>query len=381
MSKGSFDVVIVGGGIHGCSTALFLAMHSVRALVLERDYSGRHASGVNAGGVRRLGRDLREIPLADTSLKIWRSMSELVDDDCGFKATGHVMVAESEPELQTLRERAQKLAAMGFNHEVLIDQNQLRQLLPAVVDHAVGGLYVAEDGAAMPYQATQAIRRKASQLGADIREGTTVMRIEPDRSAWVVETSDHQLFATGTVVNCAGAWAGEISASLGETVPLVPIAPMLSITAPMPQFVTPVASAAGRVLSFKQFDNGTVLIGGGLTGSVDLARNRAELDFAKLAINAETAIDLFPIMSRARIVRSWAGIEARMPDDIPVLGPSQIHQNLFHSFGYSAHGFQLGPAAGRAIADMILGREPDVDISAFTIGRFGKPKDEHERQN
>ena len=94
------DVLVIGGGLHGCSTALHLARRGVSVAVLEKDYVGRHASGVNAGGVRRLGRHLAEVPLSVASMETWHAIRDLVDNDCGFESHGQVKVAENEAELR-----------------------------------------------------------------------------------------------------------------------------------------------------------------------------------------------------------------------------------------------------------------------------------------
>ena len=105
----SADVVVIGGGLHGCSAALHLARAGARVAVLEKDHVARHASGVNAGGVRRLGRHFAEVPLAVASAALWGRISDLVDDGCGFEASGQLKVAESDAELAALRERVKQL--------------------------------------------------------------------------------------------------------------------------------------------------------------------------------------------------------------------------------------------------------------------------------
>jgi len=120
------EVIVIGGGIHGCSAALHLARRGVKALVLEKDHAGRHASGVNAGGVRRLGRHPAEIPLSIASMAMWHRIRDLVDDDCGFDRNGQVKVAESEAELALLKARVDEVRTLGFTHEELIDQRELR---------------------------------------------------------------------------------------------------------------------------------------------------------------------------------------------------------------------------------------------------------------
>ena len=128
--------------------------------------------------------------------------------------------------------------------------------------------------------------------------------------------------------------------------------------------------ATGRPLSFKQFRNGTVLIGGGHRGSLDRDSNRTELDFSRLAVSAQTVWDLFPIMRGAQIVRCWAGIEARMPDDIPVIGPSSKAEGVYHQFGFCGHGFQLGPGVGALMAELITTGNTNLPIQPFSIARF-----------
>jgi sarcosine oxidase subunit beta len=363
------DVIVIGGGLHGCSCALHLARRGARVTVIEKDHVGRHASGVNAGGVRRLGRHLAEVPLAVAAMELWHRIGDLVDDDCGFDSHGQVKVAENEPELSALRARVDELTRLGFTHEELIDRAALREVVPAIADHCVGAIVCRRDGAANPYRTTLAFKRKAETLGVRFIEGAAVTALARNGGAWRVETraGAHE---AAVVVNCAGAWADRVAAALGEPVPLEPIAPMLMITAALPPFIEPVVGAAGRPLSFKQFRNGTVLIGGGHRGRLDRDTNRTDLDFAGLAASAQTVWDLFPVMRGAHIVRCWAGIEARMPDDIPVIGPSSTSEGVFHAFGFSAHGFALGPIAGAIIAELVAGGKTNLPIGPFRIDRF-----------
>lgn len=371
------DVIVIGGGLHGCSAALHLAMRGVRVLVLEKDHVARHASGVNAGGVRQLGRHIAEVPLSVASMALWHRIGELVDDDCAFESHGQLKVAESADELAELEARAAELRAHGFTHEEVIGQEELRALVPAIAGHCVGALISRGDGAAIPFRTTFAFRRKAIALGARFQEGGAVTRLARQGGLWSVGTADGGRFEAPVVVNCAGAWADRIAAQAGEPVPLEVIAPMLMITARVPPFIKPVVGATRRTLSFKQFPNGTVLIGGGLLGRAERDENRTELDFSQVSVNARTVWDLFPTMRGATIVRSWAGIEARMPDQIPVIGPSGTEPGLYHAFGFSAHGFQLGPIVGRITADLITRGATDLPIDAFRIGRFAEQAGRH----
>ena len=365
------DVVVIGGGIHGCSTALHLALRGLKPILVEKDYAGRHASGVNAGGVRQLARDLAEIPLSISSMAIWEQIEELVGDDCGFESHGTVLVAESEAELDSFRARVDDLRLKGFTHEELIDRAEPRRLVPAVSDECPGGVVSRRDGAADPFRTTQAFRKRAIEKGAEVIEGVTVTGLARAGNVWRVETSDGTI-ESPKVVNAAGAWADRIAAMLGEPVPLTVVAPMLMVTSRLPAFIQPVVILRGRKLSFKQLGNGTVVIGGGHLATPHRDRNETVLDWDKLAISARTVWELFPLMRQATIVRAWAGMEAYMPDSIPVVGPSSTSEGVFHQFGFSTHGFRLGPGTGAVIAELVATGATNVPIGDLAITRFTK---------
>ncbi|MHA1567066.1 MAG: NAD(P)/FAD-dependent oxidoreductase [Alphaproteobacteria bacterium] len=363
------DVAIIGAGIQGCSTALHCAQRGLSVIVLEKDHAGRHASGVNAGGVRRLNRHPAEIPLSVASMRIWHGIEDLLGDDCGFHVTGQIRVAETPDDLAILEARASQVHDLGFTHEEIIGREELYDLVPALAPHCVGALIARDDGFASPAQTTGAFAKRAAELGVVFLEGC---RAEPPRrhgNAWQVPTAAGVVHAN-TVVNSAGAWGGAIAAALGEPVPIEPVAPMLMITDRLPHFLTPVVGSASRYISFKQLPNGTVLIGGGKLGTTDPARNIARLDLPGLATLAKTAHSLFPIMQQTRVVRCWAGIEGYLRDGIPVIGPSMTEPNLYHAFGFSLHGFQLGPVIGKILAELIAEGRSTLPIAPFSIARF-----------
>ena len=363
------DVIIVGGGIHGCSTALHLALRGYKPLLIEKDYAGRHASGVNAGGVRQLMRHVAEIPLSIRSMDIWERITDLVEDDCGFDSHGQVLVAENETELASMRDRVDDLNLRGFTHEELINAQELRRLVPAVAETCPGGVVSRRDGAANPAQTTTAFRRMAEKRGARIIEGVTVTDVKREGRDWHV-TAGEKTYTAPLLVNSAGAWGGKFAAMLGEPVPLEIVAPMLMITSRVPAFIKPVVILRGRKLSFKQFENGTVMIGGGYLGRAYPDSNETDLDWTKLKDSARTVWELFPVMREATIVRAWAGIEAKMPDDIPVVGKSRKHEGLYHQFGFSLHGFQLGPGTGYTIAELIATGHTNIPLEPFRPDRF-----------
>lgn len=369
MSAG-YDAIVVGGGLHGMSAALHIARRGRRVLVLERERVAAHASGYSAGGVRTLGRHPAEMPLAVESLALWQRIAELVGDDCGFRVVGQVKVAENAAEMALLEARAAEMRALGWMQEKLADAAEIRRLLPAVAPHVVGGLVARLDGFAQPYRTTLAFRRAAEAAGAVVREGAGVVAADRADGQWRVRCADGSAHMAAVLVNTAGAWGARLARSLGEDIPLGFNAFMMMLTAKLPPFVTPVVGATGRPLSFKQTDGGEVMIGGGHKGVADLDNRRTVLDPARLAASARTALDLFPILGTTRVVHAWAGIEGVMPDEIPVIGRSAKVPDLVHAFGFSGHGFELGPVMGGIVAQLALDGATDRPIAAFAPDRF-----------
>lgn len=363
------DVLIIGGGLMGSSTALQLAMRGYQCTVLEKASPGRHSSGVSAGGLRQLNRDPAEIPLTVESAKMWRNIKALVDSDCDARFTGQLRVAENTSDMQKLEQRAAMVRSLGYQHEEMIDKKELYQLVPALGPGCVGGLICREDGYARPYHTVTAFRRKAQSLGVKYKTGTEVLSIRKESEGWQVRTTEG-VFRSAVLVNCAGAWANQIAAMLGESVPLTAKALALMVTERLPHFVDPVMGAASRKLSFKQMQNGSLIIGGALVAKLDFENEKTELDWLQLAKSASTVVSFFPQLKDVRIVRAWAGIEAFMPDNIPVLSASQTHSHAFHAFGFSAHGFQLSPIIGRVMSELIIDGNPSISLDSFKINRF-----------
>lgn len=369
VTKRRGDVLVIGGGIHGLSTALHLAQAGVAVTVLEAQYCGRHASGVNAGGVRTLGRHAAEIPLALASREVWHQLPSILGDDGGFVPSGQLKLAESMTELEECRQRVEHLQSLGFSHEVLIDQAQAFELVPSVARHVVGGIWVEGDGYAVPYKTVTAFRLAAEKLGVKVHENTPALAVEQVGSGWRVRTPEGQYSAAHLVVT-AGAWAGELAAQVGEPVPVHPEGLMLMVTHRVAPFCVPVLGATGRALSFKQFANGTVVIGGKLIGSLDFPARHGEVEMASLGTSARTVTDLFPHLKHLGVNRVWAGVEAFTADDLPIIGASRKADNLSYSFGFCGSGFQMGPGTGKRLAQQILGESSNISLDPFAIDRF-----------
>ncbi|MGE8493453.1 MULTISPECIES: NAD(P)/FAD-dependent oxidoreductase [Comamonas] len=369
-ASGSSDVLVIGGGLQGLSSAFQLAKAGLRVRLIEAEYCGRHASGVNAGGVRTLGRHVAEIPLALAAREqLWHRLADIIGSDGGFVPSGQLQVAENEADEIKAKARVAMLNGLGFFHEQWVDQQQVRELVPSISPHVVGGIWADRDGYALPYKVATAYRLAAEKLGVQIVEQAPVLRVDHQAGMWQASTAQGAFHAPW-LVNTAGAWAADFAAQVGDPVPMVAGGLMLMVTQRVAPFVKPVLGAMGRPLSFKQFDNGTVLIGGGLRCEADASQRHAMVDLNRMPKSAQTVIDLFPHLRDVSIARAWTGIEGFMPDEIPVISPSASADNLVHAFGFSAHGFELSPMTGCIVAELVTKGTSSLPISAFRVDRF-----------
>ncbi|GGF26712.1 FAD-binding oxidoreductase [Aliidongia dinghuensis] len=362
------DVAIIGGGTAGCAAALALQKRGLTAVVLEKGFCGAGASGVNFGGVRRQGRSFAELPLATRSRAIWDRLPELVGEDGEFQVSGHVKLARSEADMAYLETYARDAAAYGLDLK-LIGPNAVRADYPWLGSKVVGASLCVDDGQANPRLVGPAFARAARRAGADIRELTRVEAAASDGENFEVRAAGGLTVESRWLVNVAGAWAGKVAAWFGDDAPVATLAPNMIVTEPLPYFINRSIGVCGGDIYVRQVDRGNVVFGGGAGwGDIELERSRpvtatTEASMAKL-------IDLIPALRGAMVIRSWSGLDGEMPDHIPVIGPSPHHPRLLHAFGFSGHGFQLGPAVGEVLSELIVDGETPTDIGAFTIERF-----------
>lgn len=362
------DVLIIGGGLMGLSTSLFLARQQKRVCLLERDTVARHASGVNAGGVRVLNRHFAEISISMESQRMWKKMQTIVDCDCGCQTSGMICALETEAEVAEMEKRKATLASLGFDFEELVDQARLREIIPAVAPHFIAGVYSAGDGFALPYKTCRAFHGSAIRAGVKIHEHTQVVSIRRQGGEFRVTTLGGRVFQAPQLVNSAGSWGADIGAMAGDPIPVKREAISMTVTARMPRFITPVVTGLHRALSFKQMENGTVLIGGARRAIMKDGRKTC-LDTLEMCDSVATAADYFPVMNNATVVRWWAGFEGMVADKLPIVGESSTVAGLYHNCGYTTHGFQLAPMMGKLVAQVILGKTPQYSLDAFSPAR------------
>ncbi len=375
MPKSSETALIVGAGIHGCSIAMFLAKAGWKVIVVEKNIAGRHASGVNAGGLRLLMRDWQEYPLAQLAITHWANLDALVGEDaaklCEVRlGTSQIAVALDQAELTWAEARAKDMKRRGLGEEELLAQEEVRRLLPGISQAAIGGLISRRDGHANPAASARAFREAAKAAGATIIENCRVLGLgEISAGGWKVETSTGT-YEGGILVNCGGAWGSRIAALADEDLPERVMAPSMMVTMRIQPFITPVVIGIDRPLSFKQSAAGSLVIGGGILGEACLDQDTSFTVMDRMAQSAAATIEAFPALAQVSILRTWTGLEGGTPDGIPIIGPGTKHPNLWHAFGFCGHGFLLAPAVGELVARSLIEGKTDSLLAHFSPGRF-----------
>ncbi len=329
------DVAIVGGGIVGSSAALALRQMGIGVALLERDLCGSRSSGVNFGGVRRQGRQLSQLPLAQRAHRIWGGLSSLLDTDGEYVRSGHFKIARSESDMASLENYRTKSLDFDLGLELISDA-RLRERCPWLGARAVGGSLCVEDGQANPRLVSPAFALAARRAGAQVFERHAVDEVAHDGAMFMLRSGNALEVHAPVLLNCAGAWSGPIATQFDEAVPLRSGNPVMVVTEPMPHFMDWSLGVEGGGIYGRQVARGNLVLGGGVGIAVDADRARVGSD--AIATLAAQAIELLPALRHAHFIRTWSGTEGYLPDRQPVLGPSRTTPGLFHGFGFSGAG-------------------------------------------
>lgn len=361
------DVAIVGGGIAGSSAAFALRRMGIGVALLERDLCGSRASGVNYGGVRRQGRPVSQLPLSQRAHAIWQRLPELVGTDGEYVRSGHMKLARSPADMTALESYHERTRDFGLDLQ-LWSGARLRAAHPWLGRKVVGGSLCPLDGHANPRLVSPAFARAAERAGARVMEGTAVESIDHGGDAFFLHCQGGVTVRAQTLVNCAGAWAGWIAERFGEPVPMQAEHPAMAVTEPLPFFLPWSTGVEGGTLYFRQVARGNVVVGGGRGRGTDDNHVRSTRE-ATMAI-LDQALEIMPQLRGAQVIRTWSGTEGFTADRLPVLGPSITTPGLFHGFGFSGAGFQIGVAVGEVLAELVRDGKSPTPIDCFSIRRF-----------
>jgi len=411
-------IVIVGGGIIGASTALFLAQKGINSVVCEKGHIAGEQSSRNWGWCRKMGRDPREIPLIIESLRLWQGMNEMVKAETGFRQAGIMYLAETQAELGQLEAWLDHARQYQLDTRIL-SRTEAAELMPGLTGTWTGALYTASDGKAEPQRAAPVIAEAARRQGAAILTQCAVRGIETAGGRISAVVTERGPIACGSVVLAGGAWSRLFCGNLGIELPQLKVLATVMRTEPLEG--GPEISASGGLFGFrKRMDGGYTVATLGVR-TIDLVPDHfrlfldylpaARLHWRKLRFrvggrwveewrmprrwgldetspfeavrvldpepdrfvvdraHAATA-QAFPVFRNAVVAESWGGMIDVMPDAIPVISPVESLPGFFIATGFSGHGFGIGPGAGKLVADMVAGDPTLVDPAPFRLSRF-----------
>jgi sarcosine oxidase subunit beta len=368
---GGYDVVIVGGGVHGLATAYYLATaHGIRRVaVLERGYIGGGNSGRNTAIIRANYLTPQGVAFYRRSVELYRDMTTELNFNVMFERRGQLTLGHDEGAMRTLRWRAEINEVLGVESE-LVDADECRRLVPPLaVDSphypVLGALWHPPAGIIRHDAVVWAYARQAVAHGVDVVQDTEVVEIERSGPGFVVTTSTGTVEAD-VVVNCTAGWASTVAAMVGLRLPIHSVPLQAAVTEPVRPLFRPILASSNLHAYVSQTSKGELVIGGSVDpyGSYS---TRGSLDYLERL--AAGLVELVPALADARVLRQWAGVCDMTPDAAPIIGRSPVDGFLL-DVGWGTYGFKAGPAAGEAVASLVAtGRVPEI-VAPFGLDRF-----------
>lgn len=375
------DVLVVGGGIVGCSTAYYLARFGVDVALVERDDLNTGASGANAGSlhaqltsryfadgppsrVEAAARTL--IPLSREAVDTWEELSRDLDHDIEFMKGGGLMAAESAAEMDLLRRKASLEQAAGLDVH-LLSRSEARSFAPYLAETVQGIEVCPIEGKINPLLATPALARGATRSGARIHRRAGLLSLERDGGGFLAKTA-RGVVRCRRVVVAAGVGAAAVAAMVGLCLPGEARLQHMNVTVRTRPMLPHLVQHAGKRLTMKQSASGTVIIGGGLPARRDPATGKIQVLRDSIEANLKTARNLVPGTARLQLLRTWGG-ESLMTDGNPILGGVSSVPD-FHLAIPANSGTTTGPLCARLLAESLSDRRPSLDLDAFSIERY-----------
>jgi sarcosine oxidase subunit beta len=365
------DIVIIGGGVMGASTAYHLALRGQKnILLLEKDACfGEEATGRCAGGVRFQFSTEINVRLSLESLPMLDRFKEEIRQDINFRKCGYLFVLTTPQDVRTFRASLEMQQRLGVHTEWL-EADEVRRRLPLMrFEDAMAGSFNPGDGLVDPNSVVLGYVGAAQRLGVQClnKVEVTGIRVEAGRITGV--KTDQGTIETRAVVNAAGPWAGLIGRMAGVDIPIIALRRQIMTTSPLPEVPVdfPFVLDFARSLYFHREGEG-ILTGMSNPNEKPGFDQNVDEDFE--LINLEAAIARMPCLERAGLVSHWAGLYEVTPDAHPIYGHSPV-EGFFIVAGFSGHGFMHGPISGKLMAEYILDRKfQSVDVSMLDLARF-----------
>ncbi|MCP3974541.1 MAG: FAD-dependent oxidoreductase [bacterium] len=371
--KSTYDVVLIGGGLHGLATAYYLATnHGITDVaVIEKSYIGGGGSGRNTAIVRSNYLTPEGVRFYDRSVKLYEELAVDLNFNVMFEQRGHMTLAHNDSSLRTMRWRAEVNKLEGVDSSV-ITPSEIKQLAPYidVSDHSrypiLGALWHPPGGIIRHDAVVWGYARAADAAGAHIHQNTEVTGIDVEQEKVTGVTTSRGKISAPIVVNCTAGWSSLVAALAGVKLPIVTRPLQAAVTEPVQSFLDPVIVSGSLHVYVSQTARGELVFGASVDpfGSYS---TRGSLDFIEGL--AGHVLELMPSLGRMRVLRQWAGLCDMTPDYAPIIGPTHVG-GFYVDVGWGTYGFKAGPAAGESLAQMIATNSIPELIAPFGVERF-----------
>jgi sarcosine oxidase subunit beta len=373
----SYDVVIIGGGGHGLATAYYLAKHHgiTNVAVLEKGYIGGGNTGRNTAIIRSNYLTPEGVAFYDESIRLYRDLSQDFDYNIMYSERGHFTLAHTDAALRTMRWRAEVNKHMGVDSELVL-ADEVAKLVPQLnmsrdVRYPIlGALYHAPGSIARHDAVAWGYGGVASRRGVEIHQKTAVtgLLIENGRLNGVV--TDRGTITCGTAVQMVAGSTSLLTKMAGFTVPIRTIPLQACVSQPLKPFLDAIVVSGSLHVYISQSPRGELVMGGA-TDPYPLYSTRSSLEF-KEGLMAHM-LELFPFLSKVKLLRQWAGMADMTPDFSPIMGETPV-ENYYIDSGWGTWGFKATPVVGNRMAELIAtGKVPDL-IEPFRLSRFNEFK-------
>ena len=371
--KPSAEVVIVGGGCVGASVAYHLARRGITDVVLiERErLLATGSTGRNAGGVRHQFSHAANIRLSIESIALLERFEDEVGSPIDFHQDGYLFLLSTPSSVETFQRNVALQRSLGIDVAWLAADDAARLAPGLAVEGVLGATFCQRDGIADPNGVTMGFAKAAQSRGVTIERDTEMTGITIDQGRIAGVETTRGAIATPIVVNAAGPAARAVGRMAGVDVPVDPYRRHIFIAQPPAGAVVPASKI--MVIDFESTfyfhrEGAGILFGMGDPGEPSTFDTTVRWDF--LAQATEVAVARLPALADASISHAWAGLYEMTPDANPIIGPVRERPGLFLINGFSGHGFQHSPAAGRILADLIAGVDPGIDVAPFALERL-----------